>query len=118
MPACAPRLSIFHGGCVMVFDYRAELRNSLSEGDTANAMVCIYDMIGFLLEAFSEAARVDQQEIVKTLLVHTNLRCSGHLMEELLDKGLLEMAKLFVDRDRVWGSAASRYQDYCDARQN
>lgn len=94
------------------FDYRAELRNSLSRGDTASAKACIYDMVGFLSEAFQEAARVDAQEVVETLLIHTNLRCSGHLMEDLLDRGLLEMARVFVDNDRVWGSAASQYQDF------
>lgn len=103
----------------MAFDYRAELRNSLFRGDTASTKDCISDMMGFLLEAFEEAARMDEQEIVKMLLIHTQFRCSGHLMEDLLDRGLLEMARLFVNSDRVWGSAASQYQDYHrDARQS
>lgn len=93
------------------FDYRSEIREALSTGRTLDAKRSIVEVVSILDEVGNQAAVLDNREVVNVLLQYTRFLCSGFLMEDLVNKGLMDMAKLFVDNNRVWGSARERYEE-------
>ena len=91
------------------FDYRGELHRSVCDNDTASAKECIADVCNFLQEALDEAAVRGNLDVVEMLLRHTTVQCSGFLMEELIFRGLMDMATILIRSGRYWGSAKDQY---------
>jgi hypothetical protein len=59
-----------------------------------------------LVSCLDTAAALDQRDVVLALLKYSKVNCSGLLMEELLSNKLFNMAQIFIENKRLWGSAA------------
>lgn len=58
----------------------------------------------------NDAGRKGNLEVVQALAEGVpGLTCSGHLMEELIQKGHRFVADYFVAHNKVWGSAGDQY---------
>ena len=99
----------------MACNLRAELRKSVKDRDTKGTLSCMSDMLSFILEAFNEAAELDDRETVGRMM-HCydtwSLKCSGALMEVLLAKGNTDLASMFITNGKWWGSAKTQWADF------
>lgn len=75
--------------------------------NTKSALRIINDSYINFVSCLDTAALLDQKDVVLSILKHSKVNCSGLLMEELLNKKLFDMALLFIENKRLWGSAAS-----------
>ena len=91
---------------------RDALKNAIDANDNELACDLIVAMSSSLLDALTSAALKNNHTIVRKLLELTTVNCSGHLMEDLLRRGLIDMAKFFIDSGRHWGSAGVQYAEY------
>lgn len=96
---------------------RKQLEESVNRKDTQDAVACMSDMLSFILQGFNQAARHNDKRTVEEMIRcydNFSLRCSGHLMEDLLTSGNTELAQMFIDSGRWWGSAKTRWEQHAE----